>query len=70
MEVVMEVSRAGAEAEVEMMTVGTHVATETVPTNQAAETEIFIEEVVAHAHALEVQIDIIAHAVSVASVMM
>lgn len=70
MAALMEVSRVGAEVEAEMMTVDTHVATEIVPTRQAVEMEIFIEEAVAHAHALGVQTDIIVLAESAVIAMM
>jgi len=50
----MAVSRADVGAEVEMMIVDTHVATETVQTRVAAEMEISIEEEAALAHVLEV----------------
>ncbi len=55
----MEVSRVGAEVEVEKMTADTHVATETALTRSAAETAISTEEVVVRAHALGAQIGII-----------
>jgi hypothetical protein len=61
----MEALRVGAEAEVVMMIADTHVATETVPMRQAAEMEIFTEEVVALAHVLEAPIDIIGLEVTV-----
>jgi hypothetical protein len=54
----MEVQRVGAEAEVEMMTADTHVATETVLTRPAAEMEITTEEVAACAHGLGARTEI------------
>jgi hypothetical protein len=54
----MEVPRVGAEAEVEMMTADTHVATEIVLMRPAAEMEITTEEVVACAHGLGAQTEI------------
>jgi hypothetical protein len=53
----MEVSRVGVEAEVEMMTVDTHVVTEIALTRPAVEMETSIEVVDALAHALGVQTD-------------
>jgi hypothetical protein len=57
MVVPMEVSRVGAEAEVEKMTADTHVATEIVLTRSVAETAIFTEEGAVIAHALGAQTD-------------
>ena len=54
----MEVQRVGAEAEVEMMTADTHVATEIALTRPAAEMEIITEEVVVCAHGLGARIEI------------
>jgi hypothetical protein len=54
MAVHMEVQRVGVEAEVEMMTADTHVATETALVRPAAEMEIFTEVSVACAHGLGV----------------
>jgi hypothetical protein len=58
MVVLMEVSRVGAEAEVEKMTVDTHAATETAPMKPDAEMAIFIEGAAVLAHALGARIDI------------
>ena len=55
MTVHMEVQRVGAEAEVEMMTAGTHVATEIALMTLAAEMEIITEVAVARAHGLGAQ---------------
>ena len=67
----MEVQRVGAEAEVEMMTADTHVATEIALTRPAAEMEIITEEVAELAHVLGALIEIRgAHAESAASEMM
>jgi hypothetical protein len=57
MVVLMEVLRVGAEAEAEMMTVDTHVATEIVRMSPPAETEIFIVVVAELAHVLGAQTD-------------
>jgi CC1-like splicing factor len=58
--------RVGAEAEVEMMTVDTHVVTETARTKTAVEMVITTAEAVERVRALEVQIDITGLAVSAA----
>lgn len=57
MEVLMEVSRVGAEVEVETTTVDS-AATETVRMMEVDETETIIEVVVALAHVLGAQIEI------------
>lgn len=57
MEVLVEVTRVGAEAEAEMMTVDTHAATEIALMRLVAEMAIFTEEVAVLAHALGVRID-------------
>ena len=57
----MEAPRVGAEAEVEMMTVDTHVATGTARIRQAAEMVIFTEVLAVPAHDQEAKIDTIGH---------
>jgi hypothetical protein len=58
MVVLMEASRVGAEAEVEKMTAGTHVAVETALMRLVAEMVISTEEVAVLAHALGAPTDI------------